>query len=131
MKRYSVFFLALLLSLASGAFAQEQLERPEYVKFKPFVTNYGLGSRLHYLKVEMSVRVESLDHMQRVERHMPSLRDTLVFLFSQQTAETVNSHEGRQQLRKDALNALNIFLEEEEGGELVTDVLFDNFIVQS
>ena len=126
--------LLAYLALAPWALvhAQEQLEKPTYVALNPsFVTNYGNDARLHYLKVDISVRVESIPNSFKVETHLPQIRHNLVLLLSQQTSESVNSHEGRQQLRKEALVAVQKVLEVEEGEKIVTDLLFDNFVVQS
>ncbi len=124
---------ACLLALtASVALAQTQLEKPTYVALTPsFVTNYGNDSRLHYLKVDISVRVESLPNSHKVETHTPQIRHHIILLLSQQTSDGVNTHEGRQKLRADALRAVQDVLEAEEGEKIVTDLLFDNFVVQS
>ncbi|MFK7730686.1 MAG: flagellar basal body-associated FliL family protein [Pseudomonadales bacterium] len=127
-------FLAagLLVTSASLAVAQTQLEKPTYLALTPsFVTNYGNDGRLHYLKVDISVRVESIPDSQTVDNHTPQIRNELILLLSQQTSDGVNTHEGRQKLRADALQAVQEILVAEEGRKMVTDLLFDNFIVQS
>ncbi len=129
LKYYLVIFCSIMCLPAS---AQTQLEKPTYVALNPaFVTNYGSGDRLHYLKVEISVRVESMPDAQLVDKHMPFIRNNLVFLLSEQSEEAVNSPEGRQQLRLAALNAVKEVMKAEENKEIVTDLLFNNFIVQS
>ncbi|MFK8019065.1 MAG: flagellar basal body-associated FliL family protein [Pseudomonadales bacterium] len=128
-----ISLLASLMLLAPfSVSAQTQLEKPQYVELHPaFVTNYGSGERLHYLKVEISVRVESMGDAEIVERHLPYIRNDLVLLLSQQTSEAVNSHEGRQKLRAEALAAVKNVIKTEENKDLVTDLLFNNFVVQS
>lgn len=127
-------FLAacLLAANASIAVAQTQLEKPTYVALTPsFVTNYGNDSRLRYLKVDISVRVESMPDSHTVDNHAPQIRNQIILLLSQQTSDGVNTHEGRQKLRADALKAVQEILQAEEGRKMVTDLLFDNFVVQS
>jgi len=122
----------LLMGTSSIAVAQTQLEKPTYVALTPsFVTNYGNDNRLHYLKVDITVRVETLPNSQKVETHVPQIRHQLILLLSQQTSDGVNTHEGRQKLRADALQAVQEVLKAEEGEKIVTDLLFDNFVVQS
>ncbi|MEM8498451.1 MAG: flagellar basal body-associated FliL family protein [Pseudomonadota bacterium] len=134
LKIYTSLVFSLLFALnTSTASAQTQLEKPTYVALTPsFVTNYGNeGSRLRYLKVDISVRVESMPHSHTVENHAPQIRNQIILLLSQQNSDGVNTHEGRQQLREDALKAVQEILLAEEGEEMVTDLLFDNFVVQS
>lgn len=128
--KYLLFILCSIIWLPAAA--QTQLEKPTYVSLNPaFVTNYGSGDRLHYLKVEISVRVESMPDAELVERHMPFIRNDLVFLLSQQTEEAVNSPEGRQDLQVAALAAVQEVMKAEESREVITALLFNNFIVQS
>lgn len=136
-KYYTSRLGAALIACVLGATAlhaagQTQLEKPTYVALTPsFVTNYGNDSRLHYLKVDISVRVESMPNSHIVEQHTPQIRHQIILLLSQQTSEGVNTHEGRQKLRADALQAVQEVLKAEEGDKIVTDLLFDNFVVQS
>lgn len=128
----SLVAACLLAANASLAVAQTQLEKPTYVALTPsFVTNYGDSTRLRYLKVDISLRVESMPHSHVVDNHAPQIRNQIILLLSQQTSDGVNTHEGRQKLRADALQAVQEILQAEEGEKMVTDLLFDNFIVQS
>lgn len=128
----SLLAACLLALSASIAVAQTQLEKPTYVALTPsFVTNYGDGTRLRYLKVDISVRVESMPHSHIVDNHAPQIRNQIILLLSKQSSDGVNTHEGRQKLRADALKSVQEILLEEEGEKMVTDLLFDNFVVQS
>lgn len=129
----SLLFSFMLVLSTSAAVAQTQMEKPTYVALTPsFVTNYGNDSnRLRYLKVDISVRVETMPHSHTVENHTPQIRNQIILLLSQQDSDGVNTHEGRQKLRADALKAVQEILMTEEGEKMVTDLLFDNFVVQS
>lgn len=121
-----------LLLAANHSLSMAADNQAQYIDLKPaFVTNYGSNSKLRYLKVEISVRVETLDDVALVEQHVPYLRNNLVLLFSQQTDEDVNSAQGRQQLRSAALQEVQKIMQDEEGNNVVSDVLFNNFIAQS
>ena len=50
---------------------------------------------------------------------------------SQQLDEDVSSAQGRQQLRSTALEEVQKVMQDEEGSTVISDVLFNNFIVQS
>ncbi|MBB3169916.1 flagellar FliL protein [Simiduia aestuariiviva] len=97
----------------------------------PFVVNYGGPGRLRYLKAELTVRVYDVSAAQKVRHHMPAIRDTLVTLMSRQEELVIDTQEGKEQLRQDALTAIRTVIENEEGEDTgVVDVFFDNLIVQ-
>lgn len=134
--------VALILFLALAAtppsHAQDEKEaaaaKPDamYIPLlPPFVVNYGGAGRLKYLKAEMTVRVHSIEGAQRVRHHMPAIRDKLVSLLSAQEELVIDTQEGKEQLRKDALTEIQQVIESEEGAESgVVDVFFDNLVVQ-
>lgn len=103
-----------------------------YLPLKPaFVVNYGGAGPLRYLKTEMSVRLASADVANAVRHHLPYIRNNLVMLFARQTEETMNSQEGRELMRQEALVEIQKVVMEEEGKEGVLDVYFNSFIVQN
>lgn len=103
-----------------------------YLPLKPaFVVNYGGKGPLRYLKTELAVRLASTDVANSVRHHMPWIRNNLVMLFARMTEETINSQEGREQLRQDALAEIRRIIKEEDGIEGVVDVYFNTFIVQN
>lgn len=103
-----------------------------YLPLKPaFVVNYGGKGHLRYLKTEMSVRLENTDVANSVRHHLPLVRNNLVMLFARQTEEQINSQEGRELMRQDALAEIRKIVLEEDGAEGVLDVYFNTFIVQN
>ena len=103
-----------------------------YLPLKPaFVVNYGGKGHLRYLKTELSVRLASTEAANSVRHHMPWIRNNLVMLFARQTEESINSQEGREQLRQDALAEIRKVVKEEDALEGVIDVYFNTFIVQN
>lgn len=130
------FFLLLAFTASPVVQAQDE-EAPAkseamYIPLlPPFVVNYGGAGRLKYLKAEMTVRVQSIEGAQRVRHHMPAIRDKLVSLLSKQEELVIDTQEGKEQLRKDALTEIQQVIELEEGSESgVVDVFFDNLVVQ-
>lgn len=130
------FFLWLMVATIPAVQAQDEeaAAKPEamYIPLlPPFVVNYGGAGRLKYLKAEMTVRVHSIEGAQRVRHHMPAIRDKLVSLLSAQEELVIDTQEGKEQLRKDSLVAIQQVIEMEEGSESgVVDVFFDNLVVQ-
>lgn len=124
----------MLTLLATVSHAEEPVKvEVQYINLKPpFVTNYGGGgSRLKYLKVDVAVKVSSSDAAEKVQHHMPLIRNQLVMLFSSQSAESLGNSAGREQLRQQALQDVQALLKVEEGSSTVEDVLFNGFITQN
>lgn len=107
------------------------LERPIYIPVKPaFVVNYGGVGKLKYLKLEISLRVKDTSASNAVRHHMPLLRDCLVTLFSRQMDQDIDTQEGKELIRVMALEGVRKVLIEEDGEEGVTDLFFNNFVIQ-
>ena len=104
----------------------------EYVEIKPaLITNYGGPGPIHFLKADISLRVsKDNDAAVNVMHHLPHIRHELVMLFSKQTDDSLSTMEGKEKLRTDALAAVQKVVQDEEGKNLVEDLLFTNFIVQ-
>lgn len=131
--------LSLLVSILIALPTYAEDEEPEAAKtsalyiplLPPFVVNYGGVGRLRYLKAEMTVRVNAISAAQSVRHHMPAIRDKIVTLLSKQEELVIDTQEGKEQLRQDALKEIRTVIELEQGTESgVVDLFFDNFIVQ-
>ena len=70
------------------------------------------------------------DAATKVEHHEPLIRNQLIMLFAQQTDQSLGTVEAKEGLRQEALKQVQQTLEQEEGKPLVTDLLFNNLIVQ-
>ncbi|MFC3607651.1 flagellar basal body-associated FliL family protein [Stutzerimonas tarimensis] len=102
-----------------------------YVNLSPsLVGNYGEGPRLTYYKADVALRVSSSLASDRVKHHEPLIRNELVMLFAEQTDESLGSPDGKEELRQVALKRVQDVLLQEEGQQLVDDLLFNNLIIQ-
>ncbi len=107
------------------------LTRPIYVPVKPaFIVNYGGVGKLKYLKLEISLRVKDTNASNAARHHMPLIRDALVKLFSNQSDSDIDTQEGKEMIRISALENVRKVLVEEDGEEGVTDLFFNNFVIQ-
>jgi flagellar protein FliL len=139
------WILSLLIALgisltATSIQAQEEEGEEEeagpraraiYIPLKPpFVVNYGGVGRLRYLKAELSVRVASAGGANSIRHHMPYIRNQLILLFSKQSEQTLDTQEGKEMLRQEALLAIHSLLEEEDGESELVDVYFNQLVLQ-
>jgi flagellar FliL protein len=127
MKRLLLFFTLLACSTAASAQSSTV-----YVDIVPsFVTNYDEGARLKYLKTSVSLKVFS-ENEESVRHHMPSIKNSLILLFSSQAEENLTSTRGREILRQEALGEIKRLMAtlEISGDEHVDSLYFTNFVVQ-
>jgi flagellar FliL protein len=128
--------IALLLALSLPLMAvasEEKAAAPvvSYVTLVPaLVGNFGEGPRLKFFKADLSLRVSGAEVEAKVKHHEPLIRNQLVMLFSQQTAEAMAAPGARETLRAEALKQVQDVLTQEEGKPLVEDLLFNNLIIQ-
>jgi flagellar FliL protein len=103
-----------------------------YVPVIPaFVVNYGGQGKLKYLKLEVSLRVKDSSSSNSVRHHMPLIRDYLVREFSRLNDVDIDTQQGKELVRVNALDGVKALLYEEEGDAVgVTGLYFNNFVVQ-
>jgi len=107
------------------------LERPIYVPVKPaFIVNYGGPGKLKYLKLEISLRVADTSASNAARHHMPLIRDYLVRLFSRQFDEDIETQESKERLRLSALEGVQQVIMDEDGEQGITNLFFNNFVIQ-
>jgi flagellar FliL protein len=130
--------LAKILALTTlfiTAFVQAEeetaapVEEVIYVELKPsFVTNYQ-SRKMGYLKADVTLKVKGGQTAEAIDRHKPFIRHNLVMLFSKQTEDALNTMEGKQLLKENALTEVITALETEGEPAEVQDILFTSFIV--
>ncbi len=136
MTGYIRWILVAMMATALSSYAEEAPPPPApaiYIPIKPqFVVNYGGAGRLRYLKAEASVRLSNSKAASALRHHMPYIRNNLVMLFAGQTNESLSSQDGKEQLRKDALEEVRKVLKQEDGldPELVVDFYFNTLFIQ-
>ncbi|BCE01070.1 flagellar basal body-associated FliL family protein [Marinicellulosiphila megalodicopiae] len=103
----------------------------EYVEIKPeFIVNYGMDQKLHFMKFEMSLRLEDSADALDVNIHADLIRHEMIMLMSRQETSAINSVEGKIEIQEQALEAIQKVFLEEFGKKMVDRVLFLNYIVQ-
>ncbi|WP_022963622.1 flagellar basal body-associated FliL family protein [Halopseudomonas pelagia] len=131
--RNTLYVLLLSMAVWLPVQASEKAAAPgaQYVELSPsFVGTIGPGPRIQYMKVDVALRANDPTAVERIQYHDPLIRNSLVSLFGRQTPEGLATLEGKEQLKKQALEAVRAVLEEEEGKPLVDDLLFTNLVTQ-
>ena len=120
----------IMVSIGRPVWAQEG--QVKYIHLTPaFVVNYGADGRMKFLRTEVALKVSGATAASAVTQHRPYIRHNLVLLLSAQEGDTVNNSQGRESLRKVALDEVRALMETLEGMPYVDDLYFKNFIVQN
>lgn len=96
----------------------------------PLIVNYESKGRQRFLQAEISLMAREDDVIEAVEIHMPMIRNSLILLFSGMVYEEMQTDEGREVLRQDALAEIQRIMEQEIGKPGVERVLFTNLVMQ-
>jgi flagellar FliL protein len=129
--------LMLALTLPTAALAEEAKEgeapKVSYISLTPpFVGNYGLDgtAKLKVFKADIALRVTGPEAAAAVKANDALIRNQLVALFTQQTADAMSSVDGKEKLRQEALKQTQQVMNDETGKPQVEDLLFNNLIIQ-
>jgi flagellar FliL protein len=103
-----------------------------YVKYEPpFVVNFQAKGVMRFLQVSMEVMTRDATTAETIKQHEPKIRNNMLMLLGSQTDETIGSIEGKEGLRKQALETIAKVVEEEGGeGKQVEDIYFTSFVMQ-
>ncbi|TBR43172.1 flagellar protein [Marinomonas agarivorans] len=103
----------------------------QYLSLEPaFIVDFNIKGKQRYLQLDLTVKSRSKEQIYAVRTHMPLIRNSLVLLFSSQDFAELQTASGKQQLKQDAVDAINAILRQETGVEGVEKILFTNFVMQ-
>jgi len=95
-----------------------------------FITNFKERGRTRYLQAEIQVMTRDPKVVEDLDKHMPVIRNNLLMLLGSQSAETLQSPEGREELRQKALEEVQKILKEETGKKGIEALYFTSFVMQ-
>jgi flagellar FliL protein len=112
--------------------SEEMVKQAAYLPLETMVVNFADGSRARYLQVDIQFMAYEPQVLKAVEEHMPVIRNDILVLLGGQSFEQVSTREGKEQLRKQILDAANRILKQQAAlkGEGLQAVYFTNFVMQ-
>jgi flagellar FliL protein len=134
----ALFFLGKLPGLSdqpveSSAPAGPQItpSNSVYYKLDPaFVVNFHAGRKQRFMQVYVAIKAQSEDALAEVERHAPLIRNDLNILFAKQDFESIQTPEGKEEMRQAATKAIQDVLAKYSNGATIDEVLFTNLVMQ-
>ena len=103
-----------------------------YVKYEPpFVVNFDAKGVMRFLQVSMEAMTRDAHTEELIKQNEPKIRNNMLLLLGSQTYDTISTMEGKEELRKKALEIIAKVVDE-EGGEAkkVEDIYFTSFVMQ-
>jgi len=132
-----VFFAFFGLILSQGAIASghggggEGGPGGNYLEITPpFVVNMPDAKRSRFMQVTVAVSAKKKEEtLKGISVHAPLIRNNLILLFTNQSADVATSREVREKLRKDAEETINKALKE-VGLAPIDALYFTNLVIQ-
>ena len=96
----------------------------------PFVVNFSADTDIRFLQVTVEVGTRRPELIEVIKEHRPAIRNSLVMLFSSQDPYALNTREGKESLRAEALSEIQRVMKDETGEKGVENVFFTSFVMQ-
>jgi flagellar protein FliL len=111
---------------------QEKKAPAQYVKLDPpFVVNFEAKGIMRFLQITVEVMTRDNATVDLLKQHDPLVRNNLLMLFSNQDFAKINSVEGREALRVEALKCIGEAIKSEGGKPKdVEQLYFTSFVMQ-
>jgi flagellar FliL protein len=124
--------------ISEEEFADEEIDAEEetllpalYIPLDPaFVVNFKGQDKARFLQITVEVMTRDPLVPELVKLHMPAIRNNLMLLFSDQSYDNISTLDGKEMLREEALEVVQVTLEEETGDPGVEAVYFTSFVMQ-
>ena len=96
----------------------------------PIVVNITDGQRIRHMQVIIEIKLTDPAKSAKLDLHKGPIRHELILLLSSQESATISTAQGKEQLRKDALAAVQKVMQDLEGEPIIEALYFTNFIIQ-
>lgn len=97
----------------------------------PFVVNFEAKGIMRFLQIQVEVMTRDKETVELLKIHDPLIRNNLLMLFSNQSFDKINTPEGREALRQEALKSIGEAIKSEGGKpKNVENLYFTSFVMQ-
>lgn len=110
--------------------AELPIDRPdpvgEIVSLEPFVVNLADPKGKRYLKLKLSLELETLEAAERIPKIAPKLRDIVIMMLTSLAFEEVMTPEGKLRIRDELIERFNRAARPDK----IKNIYFSEFVVQ-
>lgn len=104
---------------------------PIYVPLHPaFLANFEDQSSASYLQVDVQIMTYDEAVSEAVTKHMPKIRNDLLWLFGSQKYEELNTVKGKRELSKKGVDTVSKVLKDAGEPHSIEAFLFTSFVMQ-
>ena len=89
-----------------------------------FVVNLSGGK--NFLKVDIALELSEKTVEKEIDEKMPKIKDTILLVLAEQTAEGISDNKGKARLKDEILKRLNSYLNTGK----IENIYFTGFVVQ-
>lgn len=98
----------------------------EMFELEPFVVNLSDPKAKRFLKLKVTLELESLEAKTKAEKLVPKMRDMVIMMLTSLSFEEVMTPEGKIRIRDELLERFNLILRPER----VRNIFFTDFVIQ-
>lgn len=103
----------------------------QYLALHPaFVVNLDDDEAMRYLQIEIELMSRDAAALEAVNKHMAVIRNDLLMLFGTKRYHEINTREGKEKLRLEALAEVQKVLTEQTGSPGVENLYFTSLVMQ-
>lgn len=118
----------LLMPSFVCANAEKSESGMEYLEITPKIT-VNLAEPRNYLLVNVQLLAEGTEAIEKIRKHMPAIKHELILQFSGRPADSVQSMEQREALRKETVAIIKKTLDKHEKNNGFRDAFFSEFLI--
>lgn len=123
--------LVALLVLSNVSFAAGGGGSSPFISLSPpIIVNIRDGNSIRHMQVIIEIKLTDPSLKAKIDLHKGPIRHELILTLSSQESGNISSAKGKEQLRKDALAAVQKVLQDLEGEPIIESLYFTNFIIQ-
>jgi flagellar FliL protein len=97
---------------------------------KPMVVDFPKGSAFKHGRITISMLVEGAETIAVLKKNEPMIQNNLLMLVGAQDSNVLNTHEGKEALRKAMLDDVTAVLKKMAGKGKVEEIFFTSFVMQ-
>ncbi len=95
-----------------------------------FVLNFEGKSKARFMQIGLEVATSNDKSYAAVKKHLPVIRNEIVLLLSGQKYEEMVTPEGKEQLRAELIETINIILKQHKAKKGIDNIYFTSFVMQ-
>jgi flagellar basal body-associated protein FliL len=108
---------------------QSQVENTITHKLDTFTVQLSSGGELQFLQTDIELKLTNQQCRNKIQTHMPAIRDEILRLLSSKTAKDIESSYGKDKLAISIKSTINGAIDENTQNG-VSEVLFATFVIQ-